>query len=247
MEKDIILKVNGLSKKYESALAVDNISFSIRAGEIIGLLGPNGAGKTTTISMVLGILEPSFGTVEMLGKEMKKHRAEVSGNINFSAVYAHLPSNLTVWQNLYVFGLIYEVKNLKKKIKSLISEFDLEKFSDVKSGLLSSGEASRLSLAKAIINDPCLLLLDEPTASLDPSVAQTIREKIKEYAEKSGAAVLWTSHNMHEIEMVCDEVLFLSHGKILLSGNPRELPQKYGKKDLEELFIKVAREPLTFE
>lgn len=197
--------------------------------------------------MILGILDPSEGRVEMLGKNMQEHRSEMAKKSNFAAVYAHMPANLTVWQNLYVFGLLYEVKNLEEKIRTLIKDFDLESFIDTKAGFLSSGELSRLNLAKAVINDPCLLLLDEPTASLDPSTAEIIRKQIKEYAAKSGAAILWTSHNMREIEEVCDEVLFLSHGKILLAGDPKTLPRERGKKDLEELFISIAREPLTFE
>jgi ABC-2 type transport system ATP-binding protein len=183
----------------------------------------------------------------MLGKNLSEHRSELARQMNFSAVYAHMPSNLTVSQCLHVFGLLYEVPGLKDRIKELLKEFDLEGFARAKAGLLSSGEASRLNLAKAIINRPSLLLLDEPTASLDPSIAQLIRQKIKEYAAQTGAAVLWTSHNMFEIETVCDRVLFLSHGRILLSGDPRTLPAEHGKKDLEELFITVAREPLTLE
>ena len=144
---------------------------SVNPGEIVGLLGPNGAGKTTTINMILGILEPTDGTIEMLGKNLKECRSEISKSINFAAVYAHMPANLTVWQNLYVFGLLYEIKDLKETIKRLLQEFDLETFTDVKAGLLSSGELSRLNLAKAVINEPCLLLLDEPTASLDPSTS----------------------------------------------------------------------------
>jgi ABC-2 type transport system ATP-binding protein len=158
-----------------------------------------------------------------------------------------MPANLTVRQNLYIFGLLYEVRNLKERINSLLHEFDLEGFADTKAGLLSSGESSRVNLAKALMNHPRLLLLDEPTASLDPSMSQLIRQRIKEYAEKTKAAILWTSHNMQEIEDVCDQVLFLSHGKILLSGNPKTLPSEHGKRDLEELFITVAREPLSLE
>lgn len=154
---------------------------------------------------------------------------------------------MTVRQNLLVFGKLYSVKNLEGKIRKLIKEFDLERFADTKAGLLSSGEISRLNLAKAIINDPCLLLLDEPTASLDPSIAQMVREKIKDYIKKTDAAVLWTSHNMYEIEAVCDRVMFLSQGKILLSGDPKTLPGERKKKNLEELFISIAREPLSQE
>jgi len=247
MVNETILKVSELTKDYDSMRAVDRISFALKKGEIIGLLGPNGAGKTTTINMILGILEPSSGVIEIMGEKINDCRVEIERKINFAAVYAHLPANLTVYQNLYVFGLMYEVKSLKTRIKNLLKEFDLEKFSDTKAGLLSSGESSRLSLAKAIINEPALLLLDEPTASLDPSIAQLTREKIKDYVTKTQAAILWTSHNMKEIEEVCNRVLFLSHGKILLSGNPKTLPAEYGKKDLEELFITVAREPLSLE
>jgi ABC-2 type transport system ATP-binding protein len=247
VNNESILKIEGLTKNYGAIRAVDHVSFSVNSGKIIGLLGPNGAGKTTTINMILGILEPTQGLIEIFGKNMKEHRSEISKGINFAAVYAHMPANLTVWQNLYVFGLLYEVRNLKERIEFLLDAFDLESFSDTKAGLLSSGESSRLSLAKAIINSPRLLLLDEPTASLDPSISQRIRQQIKEYAEKTKTAILWTSHNMQEIEAVCDQVLFLSHGKILLSGNPKTLPSEYGKKDLEELFITIAREPLSFE
>lgn len=246
MGDELILKIDGLTKDYGLLKAVDNVSFSINSGKIVGLLGPNGAGKTTTIHMVLGILEPTQGSIEIFGKNLKENRSKISKSTNFAAVYAHMPANLTVWQNLYVFGLLYEVKNLKARIKSLLHEFDLERFSETKAGLLSSGEASRLNIAKAIINNPRLLLLDEPTASLDPNISQLVREKIRKHVEKTKTATLWTSHNMQEIEAVCDQVLFLSHGKILLSGNPKTLPSEYGKKDLEELFITVAREPLSF-
>jgi len=247
MEERPVLRISKLFKKYKSVTAVNRISFSVGPGEIVGLLGPNGAGKTTTINMVLGILEPSGGSIEIFGQNMCEHSCEISRRMNFAAVYAHMPYNLTVWQNLYIFGLLYGVKNLKEKIEQLLLEYDLKKFRHAKAGLLSSGEASRLHIAKAVINDPRLLLLDEPTASLDPHVAQLVREGIKKYVKRTQAAVLWTSHNMKEIEEVCDSVMFLSHGKILLTGNPRVLPQERGKKDLEELFISVAREPLVYE
>jgi ABC-2 type transport system ATP-binding protein len=247
MDDGVILKINGLTKEYGSTRAVDRVSFSIGAGGIIGLLGPNGAGKTTTINMILGILEPTQGSIEIFGKNLKEHGSALRKDINFVAVYAHMPANLTVWQNLYIFGLLYERRDLKERIKSLLHEFDLERFADTKAGLLSSGESSRLSLAKALINHPRLLLLDEPTASLDPSMSQVIRQKIREYAERTKAGILWTSHNMQEIEAVCDQVFFLSHGKILLGGNPKTLASEHGKKDLEELFISLAREPLSFE
>jgi ABC-2 type transport system ATP-binding protein len=247
MQDNIVLKVSNLAKAYGPVRAVDDITFEVRSGEILGLLGPNGAGKSTTINMILGILQPSAGTIDVFGKNLATHRQEISKEINFAAVYAHLPPNLTIRQNLHIFSLLYGERNPQKRISELLREFDLESFADSKAGLLSSGEMSRLNLAKAILNHPHLLLLDEPTASLDPSVAQLIREKIKEYVASTKTAVLWTSHNMREIEDVCDRVLFLSHGRILLSGNPRSLPSEYGKKDLEELFITVAREPLSLK
>ena len=236
-----------MTKDFKSVRAVDHISFGLKPGEIVGLLGPNGAGKTTTINMILGILTPDSGSVKILGKDLAKHRSELANLMNFSAVYAHMPANLTVSGCLRIFGLLYSVPKLEERCKLLLKEFDLESFADTKAGVLSSGEASRLNLAKALINEPRLLLLDEPTASLDPSIAQIIRERIKGYAGKTGTAILWTSHNMNEIASVCDLVMFLSHGKILLSGNPRTLPAEYKKKDLEELFIAVAREPLSLE
>jgi len=211
METNTVLNITDLTKVYGNHRAVDRVTFSLHKGEILGLLGPNGAGKTTTINMILGILEPTEGKIEMLGREFTNHQTEIKKKMNFAAVYAHMPANLTVKQNLFVFGLLYGVKNLKKRITHLLEEFNLEKLADTKSGLLSSGEMSRLTLAKALINEPCLLLLDEPTASLDPNVSRLIREKIKAYSERTGAAILWTSHNMSEIEAVCDQVLFLSH------------------------------------
>lgn len=243
----ITIEVKNLAKNYDSFLAVDDISFDIQEGEIVGLLGPNGAGKTTTINMILGILEPTGGKINIFGKDLREHRTEILQKMNFAAVYAHLIYNLTVLQNLKVFGYLYGVKNLKNKINELLKEFDLEKFKNHKAGSLSSGELSRLNLAKSIINEPRLILLDEPTASLDPSVSKHIREIIKDYVLKTKTAVLWTSHNMREIEEVCDKVMFLSHGKIILSGNPKTLAKEYGKKDLEELFITVAREPLSLK
>ncbi|MCM2271135.1 MAG: ABC transporter ATP-binding protein [candidate division Zixibacteria bacterium] len=239
------LNIHDLTKRYGELTAVDHISFAIDTGKIIGLLGPNGAGKSTTINMILGLLEPTEGTIEVFGKDLGKHRSKIARQINFAAVYAHVPLNLTIRQNLTVFAMIYGVSEVKNRVEDLLVEYDLERFADSKAGLLSSGELSRLSLAKAVINRPKLLLLDEPTASLDPSVAQSVREKILAYVRSSGAAVLWTSHNMREIEAVCDSVMFLSHGRILLSGDPRKLAAEYGKNDLDELFIAVAREPLS--
>ena len=236
-----VLEVAGLTKQYGAHRAVEDISFKVGVGEIVGLLGPNGAGKTTTISMVLGVLEPSAGSIRIADIDVNKMRSQALGKTNFAAVYAPLPGNLSVLQNLNVFGRVYDVPQLKGRIEELITMFHLEKFRHTKCGVLSSGEQTRVALAKAMLNRPQLLVLDEPTASLDPSTASEIRANIKEFAASKTGGVLWTSHNMYEVEEVCDRVLFLSSGKILLEGDPRKLPQEHGKTNLEELFISVAR------
>lgn len=243
-----ILEVKNLAKAYDGLEAVRDISFSIAPGEILGLLGPNGAGKTSTISMILGVLEPTAGSITVFGKSLLENRSDILSRMNFTATYTSLPGNLTVFQNLLIFALLYEVPDRKSRIEHLMKEFDLERFRDTKTGLLSSGELSRANLAKALLNEPALLLLDEPTASLDPSSADEVRQKIKDYQrERKGVGILWTSHNMNEIEAMCDRVLFLSRGTVLLEGDPKSLPKMYGKQNLEELFIAVAREPLSLE
>ncbi len=242
-----MLSVSDLCKTYGGTVAVDGISFHVARNEIVGLLGPNGAGKTTTINMILGVLEPTSGTIRIEGVDVARHRKRALSCTNFAAVYAPLPGNLTVAQNLRVFGMIYAVRGLEQRIAELLAVFDLERFGNTKSGVLSSGEQTRLCLAKAMLNRPQLLLLDEPTASLDPATARDIRTRIREFATRGTGGVLWTSHNMYEVQDVCDRVLFLSHGKILLEGDPKTLPEEYGKSSLEELFITVAREPLTLE
>ena len=239
-----VLSVAKLTKRYHDTLAVNGISFDVGSNEIVGLLGPNGAGKTTTINMILGVLEPTSGTIRIHGLDLAKHRAQALCHTNFAAVYAPLPGNLTVRQNLRFFGLIYGVASLEERIQQLIEEFDLKKFRDTKCGVLSSGEQTRAGLAKAMLNSPDLLLLDEPTASLDPAIAQEVRAKIRDFASRGNVGVLWTSHNMYEVQEVCDRVLFLSRGNILLAGDPKTLPREHGKETLEELFITVAREPL---
>lgn len=228
-------------------MAVDGVSFQVAPNEIVGLLGPNGAGKTTTINMILGVLEPSGGAIAIEGIDLATGRARALARTNFAAVYAPLPGNLTVFQNLRVFGMIYGVKNLLERIEALLEEFDLARFRDVKCGVLSSGEQTRVSLAKAMLNSPHLLLLDEPTASLDPATARDIRTKIREFTRHGPGGVLWTSHNMYEVQEVCHRVLFLSHGRILLEGDPKALPGEHGKETLEDLFIAVAREPLSLQ
>jgi ABC-2 type transport system ATP-binding protein len=226
-------------------VAVDGVSFEVGRNEIVGLLGPNGAGKTTIINMVLGILEPTAGTVLIEGMDIAAQRGAALERTNFTAVYAPLPGNLTVYQNLRFFGLLYGVRDLSRRIDELLQQFDIERFRNTKCGVLSSGEQTRAGLAKAMLNEPHLLLLDEPTASLDPASARDIRAKICEFSTREAVGVLWTSHNMAEVEKVCDRVLFLSHGRVLLEGNPKTLPREHGKETLEDLFITVAREPLT--
>ena len=241
------LSVSNLRKEYGTTLAVAGISFEVRRNEIVGLLGPNGAGKTTTISMILGVLQPTAGTIHVEGVDLLKRRSRALQGTNFAAVYSPLPGNLTVAQNLRIFGLLYGVRGLSRRIGEVLEEFDLQRFRDTKCGVLSSGEQTRVSLAKAMLNRPSLLLLDEPTASLDPSSARDIRARIRGYIARGSGGALWTSHNMYEVEEVCDRVLFLSKGRILLEGNPKELPRAHGKANLEELFITVAREPLSLE
>ncbi len=242
-----VLSVAGLRKIYGDTAAVDGISFTVQRNEIVGLLGPNGAGKTTTINMILSVLEPTSGTIHIEGLDVTRHRRQALARTNFAAVYAPLPGNLTVYQNLRFFGMIYGVRNLTARIETLLETFDLKSFRNTKCGVLSSGEQTRVCLAKATINQPTLLLLDEPTASLDPATARDIRNQIRGLAARGTGGVLWTSHNMYEVRDVCDRVLFLSHGKILLQGDPKTLPTQYGKENLEELFISIAHEKLDME
>jgi ABC-2 type transport system ATP-binding protein len=242
-----VLVVSHLRKIYGDRIAVDDVSFEIAAGEVVGLLGPNGAGKTTTINMILGVLAATAGTVRIEGADVATRRTEALRRTNFAAVYAPLPGNLTVEQNLRVFGIIYGVPHLAAAIDRVVGQFDLERFRGTKCGLLSSGEQTRVSLAKAMLNAPTLLLLDEPTASLDPATARDLRTRIRDLTRDAHAGVLWTSHNMSEVAAVCDRVLFLSRGRILLEGDPRVLPAEHGKETLEDLFITVAREPLSLE
>lgn len=242
-----IFVTHHLKKSYGEICAVDNISFSIGSSEILGLLGPNGAGKTTTINMILGLILPTSGTIEYFGKELHAHRSEILEKVGFSASYARLPGNLTAWENLYTFALLYGIPKPKERIDKLCSTLQLEALKGQRTGTLSSGEQARLMLAKALIHKPKVLLFDEPTASLDPDNTAIIHSIIKDYVKENNAAVLWTSHDMHEIEKMCGRVLFLSHGKIILEGTPSELPKQHGKKDLEELFISIAREPLSIK
>ena len=239
-----VLAVERLAKSFGALKAVDGVSFRVSAGEILGLLGPNGAGKTTTINMVLGVLEPTSGRIEIEGIDLARNRSAALSGTNFAAVYAPLPGNLTVEQNLRVFGMLYETPDLDQRIEELMGVYDLKRYRRTKAGVLSSGEQTRLSLAKAMLNRPRLLLLDEPTASIDPSAARAIRAGIADIVEGGHCGVLWTSHNMYEVEAVCDRVLFLSHGRIVLEGDPKTLPREHGVANLDDLFVSVAQEAL---
>ena len=242
--REPVLRVQNLRKHYGSLEAVKGVNFHVCPNEIVGLLGLNGAGKTTTISMILGVLEPTAGSIQIGGIDLLRHRSRALSLTNFAAVYAPLPGNLTVYENLRVFALLYGVTDFPARLQKLLREFDIEKFRNVKTGVLSSGEQTRVGLAKAMLNEPRVLLLDEPTASIDPASARDIRQSICRFVRQTNVGVLWTSHNMYEVEEVCDRVLFLSHGEIILEGDPKTLPAAYGQKSLEELFISVAREPI---
>jgi ABC-2 type transport system ATP-binding protein len=246
-QKDPVLRVAGLRKDYGSIQAVKGIDFHVCPNEVVGLLGLNGAGKTTTISMILGVLEPTAGSIHIDGIDLACQRSRALAHTNFAAVYAPLPGNLTVYENLRVFALLYGVRDFPSRAEALLEQFELARFRNTKCGLLSSGEQTRVGLAKAMLNRPHVLLLDEPTASIDPASAQDIRRTIRTFARESEVGVLWTSHNMYEVEAVCDRVLFLSHGEIILEGDPKTLPGEHGQKTLEELFIRVAREPWEWE
>lgn len=242
-----ILAVLNLRKTYRDTVAVDGVSFAVAPGEIVGLLGPNGAGKTTTVNMILGVLEPSEGSIRIDDVDLARRRSAALSCTNFAAVYAALPGNLTVEENLRVFGLLYDVPHLSVRINEMLEIFDLVRFRRSRAGVLSSGEQTRLSLAKALLNRPRLLLLDEPTASIDPATARDIRARIRAFAEDNASAVLWTSHNMYEVEEVCHRVIFMSRGRLLLDGDPKALPREHGAANLEDLFVNVAREQLRGE
>ena len=239
--KKNVIEVQHLVKKFDKVTAVNDISFSIQRGKITGLLGPNGAGKTTTIQMLLDLITPTSGTIRIFGKDMKHHREEILSNVNFSSPYVTLPTNLTVWENLATFARLYGVKNLKKKIHDLVDFFEIRPLLTRITSSLSTGQLTRLNLTKALLNDPKLLLLDEPTASLDPDIADRTRTVLKRIQKERNVTILYTSHNMHEIEELCYYIIFIHHGKIKDEGTPRELIKKYGHKDLNEVFLTIAR------
>ena len=238
----IPLEVIGLSKIYNNKDAVKDISFRVNKNEIIGILGPNGCGKTTTIGMILGLLKPSNGKVLINGIEIEKKRVDLLNHLNFISPYIELPKKLTVKQNLEVYGRLYDVKNLKKKIEMLSEKLRLSEIINKLTGELSSGQKNRVSLAKSIINNPAVLLLDEPTASLDPETGDFVRGFLESYQKENKASILLASHNMSEVERLCSSVLMMNKGSIVDSGKPEQLIKKHGRKNMEEVFLKITRE-----
>ena len=237
-----IIEIKELKKVFNKTIAVDNLNFEIQKGKIIGLLGPNGCGKSTTIGMMLGLIKPTSGSVIINNKNIENNRTSLLEKMNFISPYVELPKKLTVEENLKVYARLYGVKNLKEKIDNLIEKLNLIEFKSRKTGELSSGQKNRVSLAKALINDPEILLLDEPTASLDPDVGDYIRTYIEDFASKRGKTILLASHNMNEVERLCHEVMMMKNGKIIDMGTSNDLINKHGRKNLEEVFLKIVRE-----
>ena len=238
----LAIEINNLNKSFGNILAVKNINFKIDKGRIIGLLGPNGCGKSTTIGMMLGLIKPTSGTVVINGQNIENNRTNLLEKMNFISPYIELPKKLTVEENLKVYGRLYGVKNLESKISELMEKLNLTQFKKRKTGELSSGQKNRVSLAKALVNDPEILLLDEPTASLDPDVSDYIRTFIEDFASKKGTTILLASHNMNEVERLCHEVMMMKNGEIIDKGKSSDLINKHGRKNLEEVFLKIVRE-----
>lgn len=238
---ETLIWVEDLSKDYPDTRALDRVHFKLRRGEILALLGPNGAGKTTAIHILLGLLAPTSGKVSVFGLSPLKDRHAISKRLNFSSAYVQLPSNLKVSENLKIFSMLYCVKDPRKKIESLLDLFEMSHLKNRVTGALSSGEKTRLNLAKCFLNDPELLLLDEPTASLDPDMADTVRKTLKRIQKERNLGILYTSHNMAEVEEICDRVHFIREGKSIAEGTPEAVLKNYRSLSLEEVFIKIVR------
>jgi ABC-2 type transport system ATP-binding protein len=236
-----LLEVTNLAKSFGTFTAVKSVTFNVNPGEVVGLLGVNGAGKTTLLSMILGLITPDSGSIRVFGMDLAKHRLAILKRTNFCTTYASLPSNLKVKHNLRIFARLYGVKNPARKVDELLELLEITRLADSITGRLSAGESTRVNLAKALLNDPDLLMLDEPTASLDPDIADKVRKLVRRVQHDRSPAILYTSHNMRDIEEVCDRVLFLHQGSILAQGTPAEIVDHFQEADLENVFIKVAR------
>jgi ABC-2 type transport system ATP-binding protein len=237
-----VVEIRNLTKRFQDFTAVDDISFDIKEGEILGLLGPNGAGKTTTIHMLLGLITPTAGSIHMFGLDLAKHRETILRQVNFSSTYISMPFSLTVEENLKVIARLYELKDIQRRIDDIVKKLEMEDIRHKLTRKLSSGQMSRLTLAKAIMTEPKVLFLDEPTASLDPDIVNKIKSFLKEYQRAEGLSILYTSHNMREMEEMSNRIIFLQRGKIVAEGTAPEIIQRYGQRDLEEVFLKLARE-----
>ncbi len=238
----MLIQVKNLTKKFKNSIAVDKINFHIEQNKTVGLLGPNGCGKTTSIGMMLGLIKPSEGEIIIDNKNLEKtDRVSILSRMNFASPYVELPKRLTVKQNLEVYGRLYGVKNLRTKINEISKELDIKNFLEKKTGELSSGQKNRVTLAKSLINDPEILFLDEPTASLDPDIGDYVRSYIESYKSKNKITILLASHNMTEVERLCDSIIMMKNGKIIDEGTCEEIIKKHGRKNLEETFLKLAR------
>ena len=238
----MFIQVKNLTKKFKNSIAVDKINFHIEQNKTVGLLGPNGCGKTTSIGMMLGLIKPSEGEIIIDNKSLEKtDRVSILSRMNFASPYVELPKRLTVKQNLEVYGRLYGVKNLRTKINEISKELDIKNFLEKKTGELSSGQKNRVTLAKSLINDPEILFLDEPTASLDPDIGDYVRSYIESYKSKNKITILLASHNMTEVERLCDSIIMMKNGKIIDEGTCEEIIKKHGRKNLEEAFLKLAR------
>ena len=241
MEKKYVIEIDKVTKQFKNVFAVKDISLKIRENSIYGLLGPNGCGKSTTMGMILGLITPTLGKIKVLGKEIEKNRSQILQKMNFISPFIDLPKKLTVEQNLKVFGNLYDVSDLNEKIPEILEKLKIQKLRKRLVGELSSGQKNRVMLAKALINDPEVLLLDEPTANLDPDVADYILNFLKDFSTKNNTTLIFASHNMREVERICDQVILMRAGKIVSQGSPLEVIQNYSKSNLEEVFLKVMR------
>jgi ABC-2 type transport system ATP-binding protein len=238
---EIIVDVRNLRKEFDGTVAVADVSFTVQHGEIVGVLGANGAGKTTTIQILLGLIKPSSGKITVFGKDLEQHRIEILQRSNFSSAYTGLPSNLKVWENLLIFARIYGVRNHRQKIDELLEMFEIAHLRNKITGHLSSGESTRVNLCKSLLNDPELLMLDEPTASLDPDIADKVRKMLRRIQTERKITMIYTSHNMRDVEEVCDRVLFMHKGRIIAEGTPQSVKDQFNQTSLEDVFISVAR------